>query len=98
MIEYPRVEFQMKIIDGSRLGRLNIPLQKTADWINFLLQPTQEAIILSAQQGDGCLILYFQASERLYAYLEGRLNCQTRVIHPENTMIGSALKEKLQVN
>jgi hypothetical protein len=85
-------EFSVESIDGSRLGKLSVPVQKAADWINFLVSPKQGAQIISARQGDAWLTLYFQGDEGLYAYLDGRFNCQIGFIHPENVFIGQGLK------
>jgi hypothetical protein len=59
--------------DGSRVGKLSIPNRKLADWINFLVSPKQQVQIVLAEERRGGLNLYFQADERLYAYLVSRL-------------------------
>ncbi len=60
--------------DGSRVGKLDIPHRKAADWINFLVSPRQQVQIVFAEERKGGIILYFQADERLYQYLGERLN------------------------
>ncbi|MBD2093600.1 hypothetical protein H6F90_00325 [Trichocoleus sp. FACHB-591] len=87
-----QLEFSVESIDGSRLGKLSVPTQKVADWINFLVSPKQGAQIVSARQDEDYLTLYFQGDEGLYAYLDGRFNCRIGFIHPENIFIGQGLK------
>lgn len=86
-------EFNVESIDGSRLGKLSVPTQKVADWINFLVSPRQGAQIVSARQDENYLTLYFQSDEGLYAYLDGRFNCQVGFIHPESVFVGQGLKQ-----
>jgi hypothetical protein len=59
--------------DGSRLGKLRVPYRKSADWINFLVSPRQCVQIIFSENQRSNLILYFQADERLYTYLEQTL-------------------------
>lgn len=66
-------QFGVETVDGSRLGRLVVPLAQTADWINFLVTPHYRAEIVAAEQTRQGLEIYFAAGEGLYAYLEGRL-------------------------
>lgn len=65
--------FQVEIVDGYRLGRLEVPLTEVADWLNFLVTPHYRADIVSAEQGGDRLNIYFEANEGLYTYLAGRL-------------------------
>lgn len=60
--------------DGSRVGKLGIPNRKLAGWVNFLVSPRQQVQILLAEEQRGGLTLYFQADERLYSYLQERLD------------------------
>lgn len=76
------VQFQVEVIDGSRLGRLDVPTFNLAEWLNFLISPSQGATIVFAQQDETYLKLYFLANERLYSYLDGRFNCEVHPIHP----------------
>ncbi|UBF28946.1 hypothetical protein K9N68_14540 [Kovacikia minuta CCNUW1] len=68
-----QVQFCVVETDGSRLGKLSIPHRKSADWINFLVSPRQQVQIVFAEERRGGINLYFQADERLYAYLQTRL-------------------------
>ncbi|MBD0335698.1 MAG: hypothetical protein ICV62_09430 [Cyanobacteria bacterium Co-bin13] len=65
--------FVTEIIDGTRMGKLTVPLAQTADWINFLVTPHYRAEIIAAEQTRQGIEIYFAAGEGLYAYLEGRL-------------------------
>lgn len=69
-----QVSFAIEVVDGYRLGRLWVPLLQIADWINFLATPHYRAEIISAEQDNDRLSLYFVASEGLYTYLEAKLN------------------------
>ena len=70
----PMPQFTVETIDGSRLGKLDIPLSQTADWLNFLVTPHYQAEIISAEQAKGWINIYFAAGEGLYTYLDRRLN------------------------
>lgn len=85
-------EFNVESIDGSRLGKLSIPTQKVADWINFLVSPRQGAQIVSARQDEDDITLYFQGDEGLYAYLDGRFNCIVATPHPETIFMDTTAK------
>jgi hypothetical protein len=87
-----QLEFSVESIDGSRLGKLSVPAQKIADWINFLVSPKQGAQIVSARQDDDCLTLYFQGDEGLYSYLDGRFNCIVVAPHPETIFMDTTAK------
>jgi hypothetical protein len=87
-----QLEFSVESIDGSRLGKLSVPVQKAADWINFLVSPKQGAQIISARQDDAWLTLYFQGDEGLYAYLDGRFNCILVAPHPEAIFMDTTAK------
>lgn len=89
-------EFSIETCDETRLGRLSLPGHHIAEWINFLLETQHQSKIILAQQHSQGITLYFQASERVYAYLGGRFNCQIAPIHPETTEIGQELKIHLQ--
>ena len=80
-------EFNVESIDGSRLGKLSIPIEKVVGWINFLVSPKQGAQIVSALQDESGLTLYFQGDESLYAYLDGQFNCILSIPHPETIFI-----------
>jgi hypothetical protein len=67
------VTFQINVVDGFRLGCLQVPLAEVADWLNFLVTPHYRADIISAEQVGDRLQIYFEANEGLYAYLENRL-------------------------
>ncbi|MGF1457951.1 MAG: hypothetical protein ACFBSG_02895 [Leptolyngbyaceae cyanobacterium] len=69
----PLVTFQINIVDGLRLGCLQVPLLEVADWLNFLVDPHYRADIIAAEQAGDRLQIHFEASEGLYAYLEHRL-------------------------
>jgi hypothetical protein len=64
--------------DGVRLGKLDIPNRKIADWINFLVSPRQRVQIISAESRRGGLTICFQASDVLYAYLDKKLGSSAR--------------------
>ncbi|MGA7933042.1 MAG: hypothetical protein WCA35_05800 [Kovacikia sp.] len=72
-----QVQFCVVETDGSRVGKLSIPNRKSADWINFLVSPRQQVRIVFAEERRGGINLYFQADERLYTYLQNRLNNPT---------------------
>jgi hypothetical protein len=91
------VQFRVQVVNGSRLGILSFPLSELAKWLNFLCSPRQRATVVFTEQAETHLSLYFLADERLYSYLDGRLNCEVRAIHPENVMVGKALTKKLEV-
>jgi len=59
--------------DGARMGKLRVPYRKSADWINFLVSPRQQVQIVLAENHRSGLILYFQADDRLYGYLNEQL-------------------------
>ena len=67
------VTFQINVVDGFRLGCLQIPLTAVADWLNFLVTPHYRVDIISAEQVSDRLHVHFEASDGLYAYLENRL-------------------------
>jgi len=67
------VTFRVDVIDGRRLGCLQVPLPEIADWLNFLVTPHYRAEIVSAEQLGDRLQIYFAGNEGLYAYLEHRL-------------------------
>lgn len=69
-----KLKFSTETIDGTLLGRLEIPQHKVAGWINFLVSPQQQAEIVSAQHDANRLVLYFKAPETLYLYLRDRCN------------------------
>ena len=69
----PIPNFQVEIIDGYRLGRLQISLNDVADWLNFLVTPHYRTEIVSAEQTGDRLNIYFEANEGVYTYLAGRL-------------------------
>lgn len=98
MKEQPPVQFQVEVVDESRLGRLDVPTPRIAEWLNFLVSPKQGVTIISAEQDEAYIRLYFLANERLYSYLDGQLNCEVRPIHPENVMVGKALQKRLKVS
>lgn len=97
MNKHLSVQFGVQVVDGSRLGVLDIPLFELAEWLIFLSSPKHRATIVFTEQWETHLRLYFLAGERLYSYLDGRLNCEVPTIHPENVMVGKALKKKLKV-
>ncbi len=67
------VTFRVEVVDGLRLGCLQVPLAEVADWLNFLVTPHYRADMVSAEQRGDRLQIYFEANEGLYAYLEHRL-------------------------
>ncbi|MBW4444282.1 MAG: hypothetical protein KME10_24255 [Plectolyngbya sp. WJT66-NPBG17] len=87
-----QVQFSIKTMEGCRLGKLDIPHHKVAAWINFLVSPHQQACIVSATQSHDGLTLYFQGSDKLYAYLDGHFNCEVGISHPETSFVGTALQ------
>lgn len=68
------IRFSKETLHNTELGKLEIPTKKIAAWINFLTAPKQHAQIISAEQQRTSLILYFQAPEELYSYLDHRIN------------------------
>ena len=70
----PLPQFTVETIDGARLGKLDIPLPQISDWLNFLITPHYQAEIISAEQEQNLIKVYFEAGEGLYAYLDRRLN------------------------
>jgi|GEM_PF-1173072 len=86
------IQFSIEITEGCRLGKLELPHHKVAVWINFLIAPHQQACIVSAIQCQDGLTLYFQGSDRLYAYLDGHFNCEVGISHPETSFVGTALQ------
>lgn len=68
------IRFSKTTLHDTELGKIEIPNKKIAAWINFLTAPKQQAQIISADQQRNGLILYFQAPESLYAYLDHRIN------------------------
>lgn len=68
------IQFSTVSVDGSHLGKIEIPSQKIADWINFLAAPKQQARIVSAQRRRSGLTLYFEGNEQLYTYLDAHIN------------------------
>lgn len=70
----PMPQFTVETIDGSRLGKLDVPLSQIADWLNFLVTPHYQAEIISAEQEKDWINIYFEAGEGLYTYLDRRLN------------------------
>ncbi len=83
-----QIYFSIETVDGSRIGKLNVPHPKIADWINFLVSPRQEANIISATPYPDRIVLYFQGNENLYAYLDGHINAEVGKILPQNLFIG----------
>jgi len=65
--------FRVDVVDGFRLGCLQVPLPEVADWLNFLVTPHYRAEIVSAEQLGDRLQLHFEANDGLYTYLERRL-------------------------
>lgn len=72
MIQQPY--FSVETIDGTDFGRLTVPLVDIADWLNFLAAPQYRARLVAAEQGEGYVDLYFEASDGVYLYLDVRLN------------------------
>ncbi|NJN87383.1 MAG: hypothetical protein HC881_15100 [Leptolyngbyaceae cyanobacterium SL_7_1] len=66
--------FSVETIDGCHLGKLAIPYNQIADWLNFLTNSQYRTEIISAEQGSSSVDIYFQASEGLYLYLGMRLS------------------------
>ena len=66
--------FSVEVVDGYRLGCLQVPLPQVADWLNFLVTPHYQADIISAEQRGDRLQIYFEANEGVYTYLETCLN------------------------
>lgn len=85
-------EFNVEVCDGVCLGRLYLPMQDIAEWMNFLLESQQQSQIVLVQQHSQGISLYFHASERVYAYLDGRFNSQIGSIHPETIETGQRLR------
>ncbi|MBD1824394.1 hypothetical protein H6F51_18140 [Cyanobacteria bacterium FACHB-DQ100] len=85
-------EFVIEVCDGVRLGRLYLPFKDIAEWMNFLLEPQQQSQIVLVQQHSQGISLYFHGSERIYAYLDGRFNCQVGSLHPETIEVGQKLR------
>lgn len=67
------VTFRVEMVDGVRLGCLQVPLSAIADWLNFLVTPHYRAAIVAAEQVGDRLHIYFEANDGLYLYLEQRL-------------------------
>lgn len=65
--------FGIEVVDGYRLGRLQVPLTDVADWLNFLVTPHYRTDIISAERVGEYIQIYFEANEGVYTYLEGRL-------------------------
>ncbi|MCG8365232.1 MAG: hypothetical protein MJA27_18115 [Pseudanabaenales cyanobacterium] len=76
MQRYPSLipQFTIETIDGSRLGKLGVPLSQISDWLNFLVTPHYQAEIISAEQEKDWINIYFEAGEGLYTYLDRRLS------------------------
>ena len=70
----PLPQFTVETIDGARLGKLGVPLPQISDWLNFLITPHYQAEIISAEQEQDWINIYFEAGEGLYAYLDRRLS------------------------
>ena len=69
----PSVTFRVDVVDGLRLGCLQVPLVEVADWLNFLVTPHYRADIVAAEHIGDRLQIHFEANEGLYAYLDRRL-------------------------
>ena len=69
----PIPQFSVETIDGNRLGKLGVPLSQISDWLNFLVTPHYQAEIISAEQEQDWISIYFEAGEGLYTYLDQRL-------------------------
>ena len=69
----PSVTFRVDVVDGLRLGCLQVPFSEVADWLNFLVTPHYRADIVTAEHIGDRLQIYFEANEGLYAYLDRRL-------------------------
>ncbi|MCL6435361.1 MAG: hypothetical protein K6T90_14335 [Leptolyngbyaceae cyanobacterium HOT.MB2.61] len=80
---------------GARVGKLNIPNRRLADWINFLVSPRQQVQIILAEERRGGLTLYFQADERLYHYLHNRLNHAAKKPAVDKVTIHEPLQEAI---
>ena len=70
----PMPQFTVETIDGSRLGKLDVPISQIADWLNFLVSPHYQVEIISAEQEKDWINIYFAAAEGLYIYLDRHLN------------------------
>jgi hypothetical protein len=68
-----KIQFSIETRDGDRVGKLDMPHHKVADWLNFLIAPRQQAKIISAKQRRTGLTLYFQSNENLYSYIHQHL-------------------------
>jgi hypothetical protein len=88
-----QAQFAIEIVGGCHLGKLDVPHQKVADWINFLVSPQQQACLVSAAQHCDGITLYFQGSDALYAYLDGYFNSQVGIPHPETSFVGTGLQQ-----
>ncbi|MBF2077138.1 MAG: hypothetical protein IGR76_01095 [Synechococcales cyanobacterium T60_A2020_003] len=93
------IRFSKTTLHDTELGKIEIPNKKIAVWINFLTAPKQQAQIISADQQRNGLILYFQAPDNLYTYLDHRINgehadeppskASRRANHPEPHPVAS---------
>lgn len=79
---HPLPCFSTETIDGCRLGCLHVPTAQMADWLNFLITPQYQVSLLSVEQTEDTLSLYFDASEGVYLYLDMRLNRPREVRSP----------------
>lgn len=76
----PSVTFRVDVVDGFRLGCLQVPLAEVADWLNFLVTPHYRADIISAEHQGDRLQIYFEANEGLYVYLDRRLTTTLELV------------------
>lgn len=82
-----KIQFSVQTAHDRRIGKLDVPYQKLADWLNFLVSPRQQAKILSAEQTRHRLTLYFQASDSLYEYLDRRCNAAEEALRAEDSLV-----------
>lgn len=71
-----KIYFSIVMVEGMRLGKLDLPHHRVADWINFLIAPKQHAQIVSADQRRTGVTLYFRGDDRLYTHISQRLHLE----------------------
>ncbi|GEM_PF-6061905 len=81
--------------DGARVGKLDVPHRKAADWLNFLVSPRQHVQLVFAEHRRGGLILYFQANETLYAYLDKRLSHLATTARAGDTVVPQSIPDPI---
>jgi hypothetical protein len=83
---YFELKFSLEVVEGTRLGKLVVPLAQVARWLNFLTSPHYGAEIIFSEQGQETVTIYFDAYDEVYSYLSDRLS-ESKPFAPARTLL-----------